>query len=116
MSTKPAAYHKRKEIIILIVSIVLLVTGVVIDSLGICLVEMEASSFNGIYTTMVSVQATVSVVIFSLVSIFSSFQTTEKIHSILLYFFFCSIFYSRSIGYAFLFNIIFPIMRMYVAK
>ena len=78
MSTKPAAYHKRKEIIILIVSIVLLVSGVVIDSLGICLVEIEASSFNGICTTMVSVQATVSVVIFSLVSIFSSFQTTEK--------------------------------------
>ncbi|MGN1190848.1 MAG: hypothetical protein ACI4SL_10700 [Candidatus Ornithospirochaeta sp.] len=78
MSTKPAAYHKRKEIIILIVSIVLLVSGVVIDSLGISLVEIEASSFNGICTTMVSVQATVSVVIFSLVSIFSSFQTTEK--------------------------------------
>ena len=78
MSTKPAAYHKRKEIIILSVSFVLLVTGVVIDSLGICLVEIEASSFNGICTTMVSVQATVSVVIFSLVSIFSSFQTTEK--------------------------------------
>lgn len=78
MSTKPAGSQKRKEIIILIVSIVLLVTGVVIDSLGICLVEIEASSFNGICTTMVSVQATVSVVIFSLVSIFSSFQTTEK--------------------------------------
>ena len=55
MSTKPAASHKRKETFILIVSIVLLVTGVVIDSLGICLVEIEASSFNGICTTMVSV-------------------------------------------------------------
>lgn len=78
MSTKTAAYHKGKEIIILSVSIVLLVASVVIDGLGICLVKIEASSFNGICTTMVSVQATVSVVIFSLVSIFSSFQTTEK--------------------------------------
>lgn len=43
-----------------------------------CLIEIESDSFNGICTAIVGIQATVSVVIFSLITMFSSFQNKER--------------------------------------
>lgn len=43
-----------------------------------CLIEIESDSFNGICTAIVGIQATVSVVIFSFITIFSNFQEKER--------------------------------------
>lgn len=62
------------------ISLGLFVVGVIAEvfSSYYYLIEIESDSFNGICTAIVGIQATVSVVIFSFITIFSNFQEKEK--------------------------------------
>lgn len=70
----------KAEVYYIRLSVVLFVVGVIAEAFNscFCLIEIESDFFNGICTTLVGVQATISVVIFSLLTMFSSFQNKER--------------------------------------
>lgn len=71
---------KRDEKLFFWLSIVILLAGGIAEIINkrFCIIVIEAGSFNGICTSIVGVQASVSVVTFSLISVFSNFHTTER--------------------------------------
>ena len=78
MIDKSKLSQKHKERLVLATAFVILSIGTYIEFFNLSFVAIEADSFNGLCTTIVGVQATVSVVIFSMVTMFSSFLNKER--------------------------------------
>ena len=78
MIVKRKLSQKHKERLVLATAFVILSIGTYIEFFNLSFVAIEADSFNGLCTTIVGVQATVSVVIFSMVTMFSSFMNKER--------------------------------------
>ena len=71
---------RKEEKIIFWLLLGIFVFGVIAEVIKnfLCFIEIEVDSFSGICTSVVGIQATVSVVIFSMVTMFSSFLNKER--------------------------------------
>ena len=78
MIVKSKLSQKHKERLVLAAAFVILSVGICIELFNLSFVAIESDSFNGLCTTIVGVQSTVSVVIFSMVTMFSSFLKKER--------------------------------------
>lgn len=78
MIVKSKLSQKHKERLVLATAFVILSIGTYIEFFNLSFVAIEADSFNGLCTTIVGIQVSVSVVIFSMVTMFSSILNKER--------------------------------------